>query len=453
MMQRIVAGCLVALSGCFIPTFISTYANAADQAVTLDARLAQPVMKAGEKQRNYLRVAINGCKPEPRADRTPVNVAFVIDRSGSMNGMRIAQAREAAIMAINRLDGNDIASVVIFDDKVDLLVPAQKVSDRKLFTDAVRQIGVRGSTAIYAGVTTGANEVRKNKDPRRLNRVVLLSDGLANVGPKHPAEFAQLGRDLLAEGISVSTVGLGTDYNEDLMLQLAKAGDGNHSFAAVPDDLIKIFNKEFDDVLGSCAQTVSIDIDLQPGVRAVRAISRDGKIDGNHAKFQMNQIYQSTEHYVLIEVEFDGKPASAVERVIGRVRVAFTVPQTGAKQSIDTAIRGRFSASADEVTASLDQRVQESVVEQSTRERAQAAVELLRQGKRNEARKLFSDNVSEIQMYRSRGGAASATMLELESTYDNYSNSVTTAAPAALNDYSKQLRALDMKAAGSKSKY
>ena len=279
-----------------------------------------------------------------------MNVAFVIDRSGSMAGSRIAQAREAAIMAVNRLEPNDIASVVIFDDKIDVLVPAQKVTDRKFFTDRILQVGARGSTAIYAGVTEGASEVRKNKDARRLNRVVLLSDGLANVGPRNAEDFAKLGRDLLNEGISVSTIGLGKDYNEDLMLQLASAGDGNHAFAAAPDDLIKIFNKEFDDVLASCAQTVSIDVDLQPGARVVRAISRDGDITPAHAKFQLNQIYQETEHYILLEVELDGK-AAAAERDFGRVRVAYTVPDTGAKQTLDTRIRGRFSASAQEVKA------------------------------------------------------------------------------------------------------
>ena len=247
MKSRMIASLPVVISGLLLSTIA---ASAADKPIGLDARLAQPVMKSGEKQQNYLRVALNGCKPE-RTDRTPVNVAFVIDRSGSMNGQRIAQAREAAIMAVSRLDGNDTASVVIFDDKVDVLVEARNVSDPGYFTDQIRQIGVRGSTAIYAGVQEGANQVRKFKDPRKLNRVVLLSDGLANVGPSQPAHFAQLGRALLAEGISVSTIGLGRDYNEDLMQQLARASDGNHAFASAPNDLIQIFNKEFDDVLAS----------------------------------------------------------------------------------------------------------------------------------------------------------------------------------------------------------
>jgi Ca-activated chloride channel homolog len=448
MLMRIAAGHALAFAG----FLFSAYAYAADKPVTLEARFAQPVMKAGEKQHNYLRVTLSGCKPERTSDRTPVNVSFVIDRSGSMNGDRIAQAREAAIMAVNRLDPNDIASVVIFDDRVETLIPAQKVTDRKFFTDRIRQIGTRGTTAIYAGVQQGAGEVRKNIDPKRLNRVVLLSDGLANVGPRHPLEFAALGRDLLKEGISVSTIGLGADYNEDLMLQLAKAGDGNHAYAAAPDDLIKIFNREFDDVLATCAQTVSIDVDLVPGARVVRAVSREGEIKPEHAKFQMNQIYQEAEHYVLIEVEVDGKPASP-ERDFGRVRVAYTVPGTGQQKTLDTAIRGRFSKSDQEAKASLDQNVQEAVVEQSTRARAQMAVDLMNKGRREEAAKLFKENAEEIKAYVANGGNKSANMRDLEQAYTGYATGVSSAAPAALNYFSKELRARDLSAAGAKSKY
>src|SRR5262245_45784242 len=303
-------------------------AAAADKPVTLETRLAQPVMKTGETQKNYLRVALNGCEPKRSNDRTPVNVAFVIDRSGSMGGARIAQAREAAIMAVNRLDQNDIASVVIFDDKVDILIPSQPVNDRAMFADRIRQVGVRGSTAIHDGVMEGAREVRKSKDARRLNRVVLLSDGQANVGPRLPADFARLGRELLGEGISVSTIGLGLGYNEDLMLQLARASDGNHAFANAPNDLIQIFNREFDDVLAACAQTVSIDVEVASGVKLVRALSRDGRVEGDRATFNLSQVYAATEHYVLLELAFEGQAAGG-DQELGHVRVAYTVPETG----------------------------------------------------------------------------------------------------------------------------
>jgi Ca-activated chloride channel homolog len=412
-------------------------AAAGAEPITLTARLAQPVMKSGERQTNYLRIGLNGCAPQRNAERTPVNVAFVIDRSGSMSGERIAQAREAAVMAIKRLDDKDIASLVIFDDKVDVPVPAQKVADHNQFIDRILQVAARGNTAIYAGVDAGAAEVRKFKDPHRLNRVVLLSDGQANVGPSRPDDFAVLGRKLLAEGISVSTIGLGADYNEDLMLQLARAADGNHAFAGAPTDLIQIFNREFDDVLASCAQTVSIDVELAPGVRVVRALSRDGAIEGAHARFQLAQVYAATEHYVLMEVAFD--TAAAEEREVGVVRVAYTAPDTGARQTLDAPIRARFSASEADVAANADKIVMGSVIEQTSRERAAHAVVLRDQGKTEEARALLGQNAKEINAYLAN--APSPALSSMSKQYEGLIAGM--AKPAQWNVQRKQLRQMD----------
>jgi Ca-activated chloride channel family protein len=425
----------------------------AGEGIKLEARLAQPVMKSGEGHKNYLRVALQGCKPEPSQTRTPVNVAFVIDRSGSMQGPRIAQAREAAIMAINRLLPTDIASVVIFDHAVDVLVPAQPVSDPARFTDLVRQIGVRGSTAIHAGVLQGAIEVAKFKEPRRLNRVVLLSDGQANIGPVRPEEFAALGRALLTQGISVSTIGLGLGYNEDLMLQLARASDGNHAFAREPTDLVQIFNKEFEDVLGSCAQTVSVDIELKPGVRAVRALSRDGLVEGQRARFTLNQVYAATEHYVLLEVEIDKAPTTADAQELGAVKVAYTLPGSGAEAALDSPIVARFSASDAEVKAGLDPKVAEAVMEQVTRERAQRAVALQDQGNIKEARELLLQNAGELNNMLASMPVLSQRMFDLQRQYQALGAQAAPATAERLNLDRKLLRQLDAPTANAGVRY
>ena len=98
-------------------------------------------------------------------------------------------------------------------------------------------------------------------------------------------------------------------------------------------------------MLASCAQTVSIDVELKPGVRVVRALSRDGKIEGQTAQFQLNQVYAATEHYVLMEVEVDPAqpPATGDDAELGRVRVSYTAAQDGARQTIETPVRARFS--------------------------------------------------------------------------------------------------------------
>jgi Ca-activated chloride channel homolog len=441
----------------FVFSLLAASAAQAGEPIWLETRLANPVMKGGEATKNYLRVGLQGCKPEPSDNRTPVNVSFVIDRSGSMHGPRIAQAREAAIMAINRLQPTDIASVVIFDDRVDVLVPAQHVTDPDRIADPVRLIGARGSTAIHAGVLMGAAEVAKNKDARRLNRVVLLSDGQANVGPARPGDFATLGQALLLQGISVSTIGLGLGYNEDLMLQLARASDGNHAFARDPTDLINIFNKEFSDVLGSCAQTVSVDIELKAGVRPVRALSREGVIEGQKAKFTLNQVYAATEHYILLEVDVAKElatPASMQgEQEFGIVKVAYTVPNSSEKQTLDTTVRGRFTGADEEVKAAVDLKVAEAVVEQTTRERTLRAITLQDQGKIKEARELMMQNTTEINSLLATM-PASQHMLDLQGQYNVLGSMLS--APGSADDRAagrKAMRALQAPAAASGVRY
>jgi Ca-activated chloride channel homolog len=421
------------------------------QKIGLDARLALPVMKGGEAQKNYLRVALQGCAPEPNQSRTPVNVAFVIDRSGSMSGERLAQAKAAAIMAVSRLDHRDIASVVMFDDTADVVMQAQPVHNSALFINAIQQIFARGSTAIHAGVLVGANEVRRYKEPKRLNRVILLSDGQANRGPSLPADFSALGSALLRDGISVSTIGLGLGYNEDLMLALARAGDGNHAFAREPTDLIQIFNKEFDDVLASCAQTVSIDIELKPGIKVVRALSRDATIDGNRAQFRMNQVYAATEHYVLMEIEAD-KDLKAGEQDIGIIKVAYTLPGNGARETQDMTVRARLGASDEEVKAASDKTVAEAVVEQVTRNRTQEAILLRDAGRTEEANKLLLQNAAEINAFVKVQPGASQRLRDLEGQYSAMGSALP-ASPTQMGLQRKVLRSLDTYGAGSSTRY
>jgi Ca-activated chloride channel family protein len=257
------------------------------------------------------------------------------------------------------------------------------------------------------------------------------------VGPSRPGDFAELGKRLLAEGISVSTIGLGAQYSEDLMLALARAADGNHAFASAATDLVQIFNREFDDVLASCAQMVSIDVELKPGVRAVRALSRDGAIEGAHAKFQLNQVYAATEHYVLMEVAFDA--ASAEEREVGVVRVSYTAPDTGARRTLDAPIRVRFGGSDADVAANIDKAVMESVLEQTTRERAGRAIALRDQGRIEEARALLGQNTREINAYVA--STPSPALSSMAKQYEGLSAGM--AKPAEWNVQRKQMRQMD----------
>src|SRR5690606_7337943 len=121
---------------------------------------------------------------------------------------------------------------------------------------------------------------RHSEDRRFVNRVILLSDGLANVGPSSPEELGRLGTALVRDGISVTTIGLGLGFNEDLMTRLARCSDGNTYFVEHSGDLPGIFASELGDVLNVVARQVTIEIEFPSGVRPLNFVGRDGMIRG-----------------------------------------------------------------------------------------------------------------------------------------------------------------------------
>ena len=357
--------------------------------------LSQPVILAGAPQTVYLKV---GLRVDGERDyRAPVNVAIVIDRSGSMQGEKLLRAKEAAKLAVNRLHPDDIVSVIAYDDTVRILLPATKVADRTAVLAAIEELQPGGSTALFAGVSVGGAEVRKFLDRERVNRVVLLSDGLANVGPDSPAELGALGASLKKEGVAVSTIGLGLGYNEDLMARLAGRSDGNHAFVEHPRDLARIFDEEFGDAMSVTAQDVLVHIECAPGTRPIRVLGRDAEIAGRVVTVSLNQLYDAQEQYVLLELEAPVGSNGEAKRLAG---VSWSYLRMGSTPVAERGTRWvEASYSGDDilVMASEDAGVMVAVVEQIATEQNRLAVDLRDQGRIEEAQLLLLKNTAYVK--------------------------------------------------------
>ena len=372
--------------------------TAAGFAKTLDVSVLadKPVVLDSGVQTVYLRVGLTGCEPKLLSDRVPVNVALVIDKSGSMSGDKIEKAKEAAILAIHRLTSSDIVSVVLYDNNVQVLVPATKLTKKDPIIRQIRSVKASGSTALYAGVQNGADEVRKFIAANKVNRIVLLSDGLANIGPDSPTALGRLGANLVDEGISVTTIGLGLGYNEDLMSQLAYKSDGGHYFAEHADELAGVFDDAFGRATSVVAQEVQIEIICGEGMRPVRILGREGAIKDRTVTLDIQSIYGSHEKYAIVEVELPENIRREMDGQNGRqladVRLKYRDMTADKIISEGSSAMIRFTGSKEEVEKNLNKAILADAVEQIAIENNERALALRDAGKTQEAQQMLFDN-------------------------------------------------------------
>jgi Ca-activated chloride channel homolog len=257
------------------------------------------------------------------------------------------------VQLVDQLAPDDIFSLVVYSDNAEVLLPAQRVEDKAALKRRIARIDASGSTALYSGVKTGAAQIHEYISARRINRVMLLSDGLANIGPSSTHDLRRLGRELAREGIAVTTIGVGDDYNEDLMAGLAEASDANYYYVKDTEKLPEIFAKELGELLTVAAREIRIEITCPPGVRPIGLIGRAEQFENQKATIRLSHFTSGQDRHLFLRclVE-DPSPEIARVRVdyadelnggtagytAGVVKVGFTGDRTLAANSINSAI-------------------------------------------------------------------------------------------------------------------
>ena len=354
------------------------------------------VLPSGDSQNVVLKITLDAPLSPAHVKRPLVNLALVLDQSGSMNGTKIEQAKAAAIEALTRLGLQDVFSVVVYNTNVHTIVPAQNARNIQRIIQTIQQIRAGGSTALFGGVSQGAAEIRKNIENDYIHRIVLLSDGLANVGPRMPADLGRLGAALIKENISVTTVGVGTDYNEDLMAQLAQKSDGNTYFVESGFDLPRIFSAELGDVLNVVAKKVKVTITLPHDVQPVSIIGREGRIKGKKIELYMNQLYGGQEKYALVEVNIP-KSTPGSRLMVAKADVTYENPFNRKLETSSGTSYARFSNDPKKVAKSTNLDVVREYQLNLNALAQEKAIQLSDKGKKKEAVKELKKSVARLK--------------------------------------------------------
>ncbi len=319
---------LLTLAAALVTTAVPALAT---DPVRLSVTADRPLIARGDGPGEVIvRIDLEGLPASTRVARRPLNLSVVLDRSGSMRGAKLEQARQAAEMLVDRMGPDDIFSLVIYDTEVEVLIPPQRIAgNTERFRQKIRRIEPGGSTALYHGVETGGRQLAEFYEAENINRVLLLSDGIANVGPSSNREIARLGQRLATDGLSVTTIGLGHDYNEDLMTALAEAGDANYYYVADVEGLPRVFEDELGELQSVVARRLVLEIEFPEGVEPLEILGRPETIVDRRGKVVFGTLAAEQNREIFVACRVDSAFAREAARPVVQARLQYAAPDRG----------------------------------------------------------------------------------------------------------------------------
>jgi len=298
----------------------------------------------------HLKVDDRRAPASPAASqRPPIRLALVLDRSGSMSRGKLDTAKMAALQVLERLTDRDQAAVVVFDDRIDVLssTVALTAPAREAIRARLGGVEARGSTALHEGWLTGAQAIADDGNEHKGSpaRVLLLTDGLANVGKTDPEEIATEAAQVHSRaGIATSTFGIGDDYDEGLLGPMAVAGGGQFHHLRQAAEIITTFSGELGALLDTAATQVSLELEVGLGteIALVSAYWLD-KTSPNTMTVRIGDLPASEERHVVVSATF---PPGAVQtdREV-RARVTWT-DKAGVQQGEWQTVRFTYADAA-----------------------------------------------------------------------------------------------------------
>jgi Ca-activated chloride channel family protein len=336
--------------------------HSADDGMTLIAELTTAKILAGAHDEN---VAITITAPKSQASyRPPLSLAVVIDRSGSMSGEPMENAKRAASKLIGQLDGNDAFTVIAYSSGDQVVMPMSRANDanKSAARAAIERIYDDGGTCISCGLTRGASELERSPIGDGVRRIVLISDGQANEGIWDRDELAALAANTAARGTSISAVGVGLDFDEVTMQRIASVGRGNYYFVEDTQNLSAMFAKELGGLATTVASDVRLVVDAGEGVSIEEAYGYQLTRTGDAVIIPIADLRAGETRKVVLRVHVASAELAA-SKVITKVHMGWRRVSDGTQRNANTAALADIVDDVRAVQASVISRAAQAVEE------------------------------------------------------------------------------------------
>lgn len=364
------------------------------------------LIRMEEPQMLYVILEMEAPLESRRAPAPPLNVCIVLDRSTSMKGEKMDVVKSTAIQILRNLRPQDILSVVTFSDRAEVIIPADRHEDRARLEARIQMIQPAGGTEIFQGLEAGAREVMRSVDSRRVNHIILLTDGQTYGDEQQCLELAaKLGE----HGVGVSAMGIGMEWNDVFLDVLATRTGGSSAYIAEPQDIKKILLEKFSALAQIYAEETTLVPEPLEGVQlsyAFRLQPDPGLIPVNESTLRLGPILQDTStrvifEYIIHATAVKSDPATVLDGTLN-VSISSTplpVPslRMRAQRPVSAAVSESDSPPAEIVQAlsrlmlyRMQERARSEIekgnVEAGTRQLQMLAANLMTQGERSLAR-------------------------------------------------------------------
>ena len=364
--------------------------------MTVNVQTDRALIGATAPSTRYALVSLVAPQTSRTQSREPVNVAFVLDRSGSMGGNKIQLARQAVEHALKLLRDNDRFSLVVYDDHIDVVVESTFATREALTNAQARLAGIdaRGSTDLCGGWLAGCEQVAQHLKDEGIGRCLLLTDGLANQGITNHGEIINHARELRQRGVITSTFGVGADFDERLLQQMADAGAGHFYFIERAVQIPDLFASELGETLEIVARGVTLTIETPAAVQT--QVLNQFETAGRPERLivQLGDLVSGQELSVVAALDFP--PGQEGSRIVATFTVA---DKSGQTLSEPVQQAWTFASDAENAAQSRNRAVDEAVGELDAARAQAKAVELNRRGEYDGAGRLLEEVARTIQSY------------------------------------------------------
>lgn len=369
-----------------------------EKSLSIQLSLDQELTSCEEASERIVEISLQAPESEQASSQPPLNLALVLDRSGSMNGHKLAYVKRAAEHVLELMQDGDRIAVVQYDDQVDILSHSRPLDalTRTGLQQRLRSIQSGGTTNLSGGWLQGCQEVAEASKEGTVNRTLLLSDGLANVGITDPFELQKHARELAARGVATSTFGVGLDFNHDLLEGMANQGEGRFYFIESAEDIPNLFEEELKELGIIFARDIEVilccpdgwGVNVSGGWRSERPEPGQTRIHlGALAAGRSREVYCK----LTVPAAAQGQEAQVTARVLAK---GLTVKEGSRLITLEQKVSLRWADPEELESAPKNEQVLERFAKVDLADQAAEALKLEARGERQRAHNVLNQSVA-----------------------------------------------------------